>query len=149
MKEITLKDLSKVLKLSTSTISKALSNSNEISDQTKDRVKSLASFYGYRPNQLARKLKDGKTRCIGIVVPNVLDDFFSLVVHAIEEEAKANGLHIILCLSHDESDKEEQYLSTLMSGMVDLLSTEIPYVESMRCGVDFDRPVTNCQSSGL
>ena len=60
-KNITIKELSKILEVSISTVSKALNDSYEISDSTKERIKAAAKLYNYKPNKLAVNLKSGKT----------------------------------------------------------------------------------------
>jgi Transcriptional regulators len=59
-KNITIKELSKILEVSISTVSKALNDSYEISDTTKERIKSAAKLHNYKPNKLAVNLKSGK-----------------------------------------------------------------------------------------
>ena len=65
---ITLKDIAKALHLSTSTISKALNDSYEIGEETKKRVMAYAKEHHYVPNRMAKGLKQGKSRSIGVVV---------------------------------------------------------------------------------
>lgn len=80
--KITLKDIGKELGISTSTVSRALNDSPKISQETKQKVKAFADLYHYKPNALALKLRSNKTMIIGIVIPEIVHDFFpeSLVV---------------------------------------------------------------------
>lgn len=118
-KATSLKELAKLLSISPSTVSKALNDSPEISMPTKKRVKQAAQVYGYMPNQIAKNLKTGQTKTLGVVIPNVLGEFFGMVLQAIEKEACKNGYRLLVCLSGDSTKKEEASLTTLMNGCVD------------------------------
>ncbi len=115
----TLKQLSKELNVSVSTVSKALNNSPEISEKTIKRVKELAKLYGYKPNPVAVSLKRNKTDTIGILIPDILNHFFAKVLHGIEQEASKHGYRIITCLTNESLEKEIQYLEMLEYNKVD------------------------------
>lgn len=115
----TLKQLAAELELSISTVSKALKNSYEINEKTIARVKALAKKYNYRPNRMALSLKSNETKTIGVIIPNILNYFFSKVLLGIEEEANKNGYQIIICLSNNQFQKEADSLQLLSDGSVD------------------------------
>ncbi len=115
----TLKELSVVLGLSVSTISKALNDSTEISVSTKMKVQRFAFSYGYRPNPTAQNLKLGRTRVIGVIIPNVIDEFFAMVLHGIEEEASNLQYKVLISISNDDQKKEESALISMVNGSVD------------------------------
>lgn len=72
---VTLKELSKLLNVSISTVSKALRDSPEISPETRKKVKELAELNQYVPNALAQNLKNRKTKTIGVIIPSILPHF--------------------------------------------------------------------------
>jgi LacI family transcriptional regulator len=115
----TLKELAKLLNISVSTVSKALNDSHEISEQTKRRVQELATKLNYKPNRTAQQLKSNKTRTIGVILPTVTNPFFAEVLHGIETEATKNNYDIIVCLSDEYLSKEERSLQLLSNGSVD------------------------------
>ncbi len=115
----TLKELAALLNISVSTVSKALNNSHEISDKTRERVKELAAELNYKPNRIAQQLKTNKTRTIGVILPTVTNPFFAEVLHGIEMAATNNDYDIIVCLSNETMHKEERSLELLSSGSVD------------------------------
>jgi LacI family transcriptional regulator len=115
----TLKQLSKELNVSISTVSKALNNSPEISEKTIKRVKELAALYGYKPNPVAVSLKRNKTFTLGILIPDILNHFFAKVLYGIEQKASENGYKIITCLTNESLDKEREYLNMLEYNKVD------------------------------
>ena len=115
----TLKELSKLLNLSVSTVSKALNDSHEISENTKRRVNELAEKLNYKPNRIAQQLKTNKTKTIGVILPTVTNPFFAEVLHGIELTATDNDYDIIVCLSNETLIKEKRSLELLSNGSVD------------------------------
>ena len=118
-RQITLKELAKQLGLSASTVSKALNNSSEISETTKERVKELAAINNYFPNSFAQGLKSRKTKTLGIIVPAILPNFFSMVLDGIEEKATELGYKVIICISKESVKKERQAIEMLIRSQVD------------------------------
>jgi len=116
---ITLKDLAQKLNISISTVSKALNNSDEISDATIKRVKKAAKIYKYRPNKLALNLKKNRTETIGVIIPNILNHFFAKTLYSIEKEATKKGYNIITCISNESYKSEVNSLEILANGSVD------------------------------
>lgn len=111
--------MAQFLKVSPSTISKALSDSPEISQTTKRRVRETAEALSYVPNHHARSLKSKTTRTIGVIVPNVIDDFFAKVLHGIEKEASRHGFTILVTFSNDRKKSECKNLLSLINHSVD------------------------------
>ncbi|MDT0558461.1 LacI family DNA-binding transcriptional regulator [Ichthyenterobacterium sp. W332] len=116
---ITMKELAKKLDVSVSTVSKALSDSPEISPSTIKKIKEIAKLYNYKPNQAALNLKNSETKTIGVIIPDILNPFFAKVLHGIEEEASNLGYNIITSLSNETQQKEEQSIELLSNGSVD------------------------------
>jgi LacI family transcriptional regulator len=116
---ITLKDLATTLGVSVSTVSKALKDSPEISEETIRKVKKIAKELNYRPNTLALSLKNRKTKTIGVLIPDILNAFFSKILHGIEQEASKSGYNIITCLTNESYERENQSLNLLSNGSVD------------------------------
>jgi LacI family transcriptional regulator len=115
----TLKELAALLKISISTVSKALNDSHEISAKTRERVKELATELNYKPNRTAQQLKTNKTKTIGVILPTVTNPFFAEVLHGVEMAAADNDYDIIVCLSNETMHKEERSLELLSNGSVD------------------------------
>lgn len=117
--KITLKDIAKEFGVSTSTVSKALNDSHEISTETKERIKAYAKYYNYKPNSLALKLRNQKTSVIGVIIPEIVHHFFSTVLRGIEEYANGRGYNVMVCLSNNSLEKERLSIETLLEGSVD------------------------------
>lgn len=118
-RKITLKQIAKELDVSISTVSKALRNSNEISDDTKQKVQAFAKLYSYRPNNIALSLKNRKTKTIGVIIPEIVHYFFSMVIRGIERVALDRGYNVIVGLSNESFDKEVINMETLANGSID------------------------------
>lgn len=118
-KSATLKELSKILGVSISTISKALNDSHEISEATKKRIQEAADLYNYQPNKIALNLKSGKTKTIGVVVPSVQNFFLAQVLLGIENVISASSYNIIISISDESLDKERHIFRSLSNGLVD------------------------------
>lgn len=116
---ITLKILAEELKVSVSTVSKALNDSHEISVEVKEKIKNLAKERNYVPNKLAQSLKTRKTKTIGVIIPSILNNFFARIVNNIEQEAVSHGYNIMICLSNESYKKELESIQLLSSSSVD------------------------------
>lgn len=117
--KLTLKQIARELGVSPSTVSKALRNSTEISEETREKIKAFAKFYNYKPNNIALSLKNRKTRTIGIVIPEIVHNFFATVIGGVEQVANENGYNVIICLSNNSFDKEVMNLEMLANGSTD------------------------------
>ena len=123
--KITLKDIAKELGYSKSTVSKALNDSHEISEETRLKIKAFADFYKYKPNSLALKLRNRKTMVIGVVIPEIVHHFFSRVISGIEKIVNEKGYNVMICLSNESYDKEVLNINMLADGSVDGLLVSI------------------------
>jgi len=118
-RKVTLKQIAKELDVSISTVSKALRNSIEISEDTRQKVQAFAKLYNYRPNNIALSLKNKKTKTIGIIIPEIVHHFFATVISGIEQVANENGYNVIVCLSNESFDKEVINMEMLANGSTD------------------------------
>jgi LacI family transcriptional regulator len=115
----TLKQIAKELDVSVSTVSKALNDSPEISEQTKIRIKEYAKLKNYKPNVIGLNLKNRKTKTIGVIIPNILNSFFAKVFSGIEKVADENGYNVIMCISNESLEKEAHTMEMLSNGTID------------------------------
>lgn len=125
MDSINLKKLAKELNLAVSTVSRALRDSHEISQETKNRVKALAQKLGFQPNPHASSLRQNKSRTIAVVIPEIENNFFSQVINGAEEIAQQKGYHVLIYLTHEDQEREKSILALLRSGRVDGLMISV------------------------
>ncbi|MDI3321116.1 LacI family DNA-binding transcriptional regulator [Pinibacter soli] len=116
---ITIKDIATALGLSTSTVSRALRDSHEISVETKKIVREYAEEHNYRPNPIALSLKEKRSRSIGVVVCEIANSFFSQIINGIESIAYDRGYNVIISQSHESYKREVLDLSYLASRSID------------------------------
>ena len=124
-KKVNIKIIASDLGVSPSTVSKALKDSYEISEPTKQRIKAYAKLHNYRPNSLATSLRNQKTMVIGIIIPEIVHHFFSRILSGIESVAYKNNYNLMICLSKDNVEKEIQNLEMLTNGNVDGLLVSV------------------------
>ena len=118
-RKVTLKQIAKELDVSISTVSKALRNSIEISEDTREKVQAFAKLYNYRPNNIALSLKNRKTKTIGVIIPEIVHHFFAKVIRGIELVANKRGYNVIIGLSNESFDKEVINMQMLANGSID------------------------------
>lgn len=142
-KNVTLKDIAKALDLSISTISKALNDSYEISSDTKNIVLAYAKSQRYSPNRMAKGLKEGKSRSIGVVVCSLDNNFVSQMLDGIDKYSTEKAYQIIIMQSKESHEQEIACLSLLYAGGVDGILISPAYQ-----GVDLSY-LNSLQESGL
>lgn len=116
---VTIRRIAKDLNLAVSTVSKAFSDSHEISAETKQRVLEYAKKLDYVPNPYASSLKGRRSGNIAVVLPEVADSFFSLAINGIESVAQEKGYHVMVYLTHEDKQKEKSIIRDFKSGRVD------------------------------
>jgi DNA-binding LacI/PurR family transcriptional regulator len=136
MRHITINDLAKRLKLSASTVSRALRDHPDISKKTKARVRDVAAKTNYQPNLIAQSLQTRRSNNIGVIVPEIRNTFFSTVISGIEEVAYEAGYTIMVCQSNDtyirETINTRALAANRVAGMLVSISQETHDFEHLR-----------------
>lgn len=117
--KVNMKTLAKVLNVSIATISKALRDSHDIGDETKQRVIETAKLLHYVPNPYASSLRKRSSNTIAIVIPEIADSFFSQAINGIESIVDQENYHALIYLTHDSYEREAKMFNDLTSGRVD------------------------------
>ncbi len=116
---VTIKDIARELGVSPSTVSRALKDHPDISQETKIRVKELVEKLRYTPNTVALSLRSRKTNIIGVIVPQIVHHFFSSVISGIEEAAMASGYNVMIFQSNEDYGREVMNVRSLITSRVD------------------------------
>ncbi|NLO82360.1 MAG: LacI family transcriptional regulator [Clostridiales bacterium] len=116
---ITIKDVAKRAGVSASTVSRALSGKVPVDRETRDRVMEAVRALNYRPNVLAKGLKEGRTNTIGLIIPNICNPIFPAVARGVEDVARENGFTVVLCNTDEDMDMERSYVEKLQNRWVD------------------------------
>ncbi len=119
MKRITIKDLAKMLSLNISTVSRALSNHPDISDETKRRVQETAKEFNYVPNLHAKYFRNKSSDQVAIILPEYNMFFTPDLLRGISDVLETNGISLITFYSHNSKDKEAEYVNHCLSWVVD------------------------------
>lgn len=108
-----MKDVARLAGVSLATVSAVLSGSSYVSPDLTHRVQKAVQTLGYAPNSVARSLKKGTTKLIGLVVPDITNPFFTGFVHAVQKRARVLGYSVMLCDSERDIEQERSYLKML------------------------------------
>lgn len=143
--QITIKDIARELNISPSTVSRALKNHPDISQETKNEVNEYARKHNYKPNALALSLRTSRNNTIGVIVPEIIHFFFSSVLSGIEEVANSEGFNVIICQSNEDYEKEKKntqaLISTRVSGVLASLSKHTTNYDHFQDIVDVGIPL--------
>jgi LacI family transcriptional regulator len=115
----TMKDVARLAGVSTSTVSAVVNQNVPVSPERKERVLRAMAALHYQPDEIARSLKKGRTKAIGVVVPDITNAFYPEVVRGVEEAAFARGYAVFLCDSQEDASRENDHLLALFSRRVD------------------------------
>lgn len=120
MKKPTIEDVAKQAGVSKSTVSQYLNQRFQyMSEQTKAKIAAVIEELGYRPNGLARGLKQNRTHMVGIIVANIDYTLSIQCIRAIENKLQQSGIQVMICNADENPAKEEKYIETLTARQVD------------------------------
>jgi LacI family transcriptional regulator len=131
-----LRDLSTLLGLSQTTVSRALNGFPEVSEETRTRVRAAAEMHGYRPSAAARRLATGQSGTLGVVFPrerNLLGDLlFTEFLGGCVEQASDLGYDITLAMASGQQTEESVYRRAVRSARVDAMILSSPLLADPR-----------------
>ncbi|ABR47277.1 Alanine racemase [Alkaliphilus metalliredigens QYMF] len=114
-----IKDVAKKAGVSISTVSRVVNDSKVVKEETKQKVLKAIEELGYKPNAIARSLKVKNTKTIGILIPDISNQFYPEVVRGVEDIANIYHYTIFLCNTDLNAEKEMQYFNVLTEKQVD------------------------------
>lgn len=116
---VSIKQLAKMANLSIATVSRVLNNNGRFSDETRDLVMSLVRKTGYAPNVAARALRTRTARAIGLVVPDIANEFFSKIANSIERFFFENDYSLFVCNADEDLRRNQALLNNLQGKGID------------------------------
>jgi LacI family transcriptional regulator len=116
---VTIKDLARECGVNVSTISRALSGSYGVNEETRRRVLAAAARLKYRPNRVARAMATGQSHTLALIVSDVRNPYFADVARGAEDAANEAGRDLILCNTDLDARKQMRYVRTLVEKRVD------------------------------
>jgi LacI family transcriptional regulator len=118
-KAASISDVARVARVSIFTVSAVINHKAHVGKNLRQRVENAIEKLHYRPNLVARSLIKQKTQTIGMIVPDIANPFFPMVVRGAEDAAQKHGYNLLLCNSDDIAEKEEVAVELLLSKRVD------------------------------
>ncbi|MGQ9622690.1 MAG: LacI family DNA-binding transcriptional regulator [Candidatus Caldatribacteriaceae bacterium] len=128
--KITINDIAWEAGVSKATVSRVLNNPGKVAEETRRKVLEAIQRRNYRPNPLARALTVKKTGVIGVVVSDISNPFYAVMVRSIEEVCRAHAYHIFLCNTDGRDEEEEFYIDSLIEKRVDGIILGSVHLES-------------------
>lgn len=117
-KVVSIKTLAAYLNMSHATVSRALNDKSVISEVTKERVREAAKKFGYVANSGARLVRGMRGRLVGLIIPDVQNDFYSTVAKILAQTCSNEGLELILAVSDDDSALEARHIRSMLEARV-------------------------------
>ncbi len=143
--QTTIKEIAQALNVSISTVSRALQGDPRIGLRTTQRVKELAKSLHYTPNPAALLLKKKKTSTIGIVLPFLKEEFFSMAITGIEDIISEKGYNVFVSQSRDSYEREvkaiKSFINSRVDGVIVSLSVETECYEHFKELEEYGIPV--------
>jgi len=146
----TMNDVARIAGVGTMTVSRVLNDSVHVLDETAERVRKAVAQLGYHPNEMARALRNFKSRTIGLLLPNLHDPFFATCAHALNMVAQEHGYTVLLTLTNDDSGHEyleaQRMMQRHVEGLVvipansDVCKLGLPEFQEIPV-VTMDRPI--------
>jgi len=154
---VTIKDVAERAEVSITTVSHVINKTRFVSDELSERVFAAMRELDYQPNILARSLRSGRTKTIGLVIPDISNLFFAEISRKIEDKGFEFGYNVILCNTDEDILKEQRYINVLISKKVDgiiffstggssgitknLVESDLPLVVADRETLDIDADI--------
>jgi len=145
MRLVSITDIAKKLGISASTVSRALKDHPDISNETKRRVKKLAKDSKYSPNPISQSLKSNRTTNIGVIIPEIAHDSFAKAISGIEEIAYQTGYTTLVCQSNENYEREvvnsNMLLKQRVAGIIVSISQDTMKSDHFRNLIDYHMPL--------
>ncbi|WP_338217837.1 LacI family DNA-binding transcriptional regulator [Lacticaseibacillus salsurivasis] len=119
--KVSLKEIARLAGVSAATVSRVINNNGRFSEETRQRVQNIIKETGYQTNTLAKSLRMNRSNTIGVLVPDLTNEFFSRTVQELEKGLFELGFSTIICDTQRDLAMEEYYLNTLEAKSIDAL----------------------------
>jgi DNA-binding LacI/PurR family transcriptional regulator len=118
---VSIRDVAAEAGVSVATVSRVLTpeSSYPVRPETREGVIKAAARMGYRPNDLARALLQGRTGTVGVLIPDISNPYYAEIVRGVEDVVSASGQRVVLCNTNRDVEKASRYMDTLLKARVD------------------------------
>jgi LacI family transcriptional regulator len=118
-KRVLIKEIAEACGVLTATVSRVINNNGRFSSETKKKVLEAVERLGYKTNIVAKSLRTKRTKSIGIIVPDITNEYFSKIILTIQDFFFTKGYSVLVCNTNEDQEKEELYLKDLEAKWVD------------------------------
>lgn len=125
----TIKQVAKVANVSIATVSRALSDDVKVKSETKKLVLDAARDLNYKPNILARNFVKGKSNIVGLILPDISDEFFSEIIRGVDETSYVHGYYTLVISSHKNRSLVESVHTLMGAGLVGGFIVLVPFMD--------------------
>lgn len=139
-RDVTIKDVAERAGVAVSTVSRVLNNLDRVSDETREKVKKAADELGFVRNTLAASVKTGRSNMIMVIVPDIINEYYTAVIQGVEEVAVKKGYFTMVFASNDTPNKENEFFNGKFGKIVDGVIM-IPAHEDLSFIGRFNKPV--------
>lgn len=119
MMKLTIIDIANIAGVSKSTVSRVINRDKFVKKETRDKVLKVIDELGYIPDNVARSLITKKTFSIGLIIPDIVNPFYSETSKIIEETLRKLGYSLIICNTNNQSNLQNRYMNILLQRKVD------------------------------
>lgn len=116
---VSLKDVAEHAGVSASTVSRVIANKPFVNERTRQRVMDAVRLLDYKPNELAKSLKLGRSNTIALMVPSIQNLIFPTIARGVEDTARKAGFTVILCNTDEDMEVEKDYIQKLRTRFID------------------------------
>ncbi|MBY6278227.1 LacI family DNA-binding transcriptional regulator [Symbiobacterium thermophilum] len=117
-RSVSIKEISELAGVSVATVSRVINRNGRYSKETEQRVLQIIEEYGYQPDLVARGLRTRRLQVVGVIVPDITNEFFARVTQELQNNLFALGYSTIICNTNEEYEKEKRYLAMLRAQKV-------------------------------
>lgn len=118
-KSISIKEIARLSGVSVATVSRVINSNGRFSEETRKKVMDIVNKFNYQTNMVAKSLRTSKSNIIGVIVPDITNEFFAGLVLAIESYCFPKGYSVFVCNTNEDDMKESAYFTDLASKGVD------------------------------
>lgn len=124
-----IRDVARIAGVSVATVSRALSAPEKVSEESMSKVKSAIAKIGYRPNMLARNFRSTRAHAVVVLVPDIANPFYSLIIRSLEDRAQQKGYAVLLGDTRGMPEREQEYVRRVETRLADGIIQLRPYSE--------------------
>lgn len=135
-----IREVARLAGVSVATVSRTLSHPEMVSEATQKKVREAVRKVNYQPNMLARNFRSARSYSIVVLVPDIANPFFALVIRSIERQAQKKGYSVLLGDTQDSSAREQEYIRLVETRLADAILQLRPVSDQFTAGKSFSFP---------